>query len=340
MTLGPLAAPLAGLYGAGVLMRRFAYDRGLLAIVAPPVFAVSVGGLEAGGSGKTPVAGFLIAALQRAGRNPGLLTRGYGRKSRGLVFRAPGEPVDPKAIGDEPAMLVDSGLDVPVAACARRPEGAARLAAAGCTSLVLDDAFAHRAQGRDVDIVVLRAEEPFGNGHLLPWGSLREPPTSLSRADVIWLHHRSGDAGPHPEAVLRFNPDALRVSSVARAHGPNDLEGKRVEASGARVVAATGIARPSDFFRSLEEAGCVIAERLCFADHHDYTASDAETIFAASSRCGADAVVVTSKDAVKLRPFVSSVPMWVLGTKVVLCQGARALAAKLGIDVSAFENTI
>ncbi len=336
VTLGPLAAPLASLYGAGVLLRRFAYDRGLVAVSLPPVFTVSVGGLEAGGSGKTPVAGLLLAALERAGRKPGLLTRGYGRKSSGLVYRAPGELVDPASIGDEPAMLVDAGLDVPVVACARRAEGAGRLVEVGCTSLVLDDAFAHRAQGRDLDIVVLRAEEPFGNGHLLPWGSLREPPSSLRRAHVVWLHHRTGVSimGPHPGTVQRFSPEATRVSSEAVAHGPFDAGGEAVDMTGARVVAAAGIARPADFFRSVEAGGGDVACRMSFSDHHDYTAADVATIARAAERSKADAVVVTPKDAVKLRPLWSGVPLWVLGTRVIVRRGVRDLAARLGVEAA------
>jgi tetraacyldisaccharide 4'-kinase len=332
MPLGPIAAPLAGLYAAVVLARRAAYDRGWLPIARAPLSTVSVGGLEAGGSGKTPVAGFLLAALGAAGRSVGLLTRGYGRRTRGLVLRAAGEAPEPAAIGDEPAMLVAAGLDLPVAACAERIEGAHALRAAGCDCAVLDDAFSHRALARDLDIVVLRGEAPLGMGRMLPWGTLREPASSLRRADVVWLHFR-GAAREPPAWLAEVCPTAQVVISeasagpVVEAHGgaPLDIRGRR-------LLVAAGIARPTDVAESVAMLGGQTVDLVPFPDHHPYSSGDAVLLAGAAERCGAEAVVVTAKDAVKLRGrWRQSVPLWVVGQRVVLRSGGRELASRLGI---------
>lgn len=329
---GPWLAPLAPLYGAAVLLRRFAYDRGLAAIVRPAVTTVAVGGLEAGGSGKTPVTGLVLRALLAAGRRPGLLTRGYGRPTTALAVRLPGEQASPAELGDEPAMLVASGLDVAVAACGRRSEGATALAGRVDT-LVLDDGFQHRALARDLDIVVLRGEAPFGTGHLLPWGTLREPPTSLARAGVVWLHFRREAALEPPAWLARLAPAADLV--VSRA----EPEGELAALQGARVVAAAGIARPADLGDALTALGAEVTTLHALRDHHVFDAADARALAALVRADGATALVVTPKDAVKLRPLWSAPPpLWVVGTRPRIVRGADALARRLGVPLVAVTS--
>jgi tetraacyldisaccharide 4'-kinase len=330
VTLGPVGAPFASLYGLVTLIRRLAYDRGWLAAADPGVRTISVGGLEAGGSGKTPVAGFLLRSLVGAGRAPGLLTRGYGRASRGLVVRRVGERADPARLGDEPAMLVRGGLDLPIAACARRVVGAARLVELGCDTLVLDDGFAHRALARHVDIVVLRGEQPLGNGHLLPWGSLREPPSSLGRADVVW-HHFRGEPGEARARLVERAPGAVHVASSGRPAGPLDAAGNEVLVSGQRVVAAAGIARPTDLSESASRLGLEVVATRAFADHHRYAAADVRRLAALAEAENAAAVLVTEKDAVKLAPIWRGPPLWTIGVRVLIHAGMEQLAARLGI---------
>lgn len=323
-------APLGVLYGSGVLLRRWAYDRGLLSVVQPPAFTVSVGGLEAGGSGKTPVAGLLLGAFAMAQRSPGLLSRGYGRKTTGLVVRQRGGLADPGILGDEPAMLVAAGHDVPVAACERRSVGAQALVDAGCQTLVLDDGFAHRALGRDVEIVVLNGEAPFGSGHYLPWGSLREPPSSLRRAQVVWLHYRRNADTRRPAWFEQWCPQAVLVVSRAVVDSDNNLKG-------ARAVAAAGIARPAEFRSSLENAGVEVCELVSFADHHVYTAKDVERLRQRQRHHNATVTIVTAKDAVKLAPMWEGSDLWVVASSVQLVQGTADLADALKVAPSVFE---
>ncbi len=286
------------------MARRWLYDTGWLPAHAPPLPTFCVGGLEAGGSGKTPVTAWLVWWLQVQGQQPGLLTRGYGRvhSAPNLVVRQVGEAASPATLGDEAAMLVAGGRDVPVAACPKRVLGAQALAQLGCSALVMDDGFAHRALLRHVDIVVLRGDAPLGTGHLLPWGTLREPPSSLRRAHVVWLHFKHGvEAAKRSNlAVLRrWCPRATVVHSCA-SYALVDLAGRPV-ACDAPLMAASGVAHPAGFHRALAHLGAPVVQTMVFADHHRYGARDVHKLRCAMARCGAKALVVTAKDAVKLR---------------------------------------
>lgn len=325
-----VASPLAAAYGGVVRLRRSLYDHGALVQAASPLPTVSIGGLEAGGSGKTPVTSWCLTHFLGEGHRPGLLTRGYGRPSRALCVRRPGEPADPQALGDEPAMLVQSGLDVAVAASPRRRLGADALREIGCDVLVLDDGFAHRALRRDLDVVVLRAERPLGNGHLLPWGSLREPPSSLCRAQVVWLHAKSSQPIAITPALRACAPQALWVCSRAVPLAPVDASGRPVELSRAPVVAAAGIAWPRQFKQSVVASGADVRALVGYRDHHAYSLQDVARLRRAQHQHGAVAVVVTPKDAIKLAPlWPEPASLWVLGTRVRLECGEAALAARL-----------
>lgn len=328
---GSLGVPLSHVFRAIILVRRFAYDRGWLRTTRPSLFTISVGGLEAGGSGKTPVTSLILHALIANGRFPGLLSRGYGRASRGVVIRPRHSAVDPRMVGDEPAMLISEGLDIPAAICARRVRGIKPLMGMGCDTLVLDDAFSHRALQRHVDIVVLRGEQPLGNGALLPHGSLREPPSSLRRADVIWLHYRR-DTIPHepPLWLSQWCPGATWVMSRAVPALPQDSAGTIIALRDKRVVVAAGIAHPEDVVRTLHDAGAHVAQHIPFADHHAYTPDDVAILTASARDHQADGIVITPKDAVKLKSlWRGDIPLWILGTRVQIVSGAQALARHL-----------
>ena len=330
---GPLAAPLALLYGAGTGLRGALYGGGWLPCGESGVPTISVGGIEVGGSGKTPVAEWVLRTLMEGGRRPGLLTRGYGRSTRGLVVRRRGEPALAEAIGDEPAMVVAEGLDVPVAAAARRLEGARALVGnEQCDTLVLDDGFAHRALKRDLDIVVLRGELPLGSGHLLPWGSLREPRSGLRRAGVLWFHHKGEGEPGVPAWVETEFPETPVVVSRARPTAPRDLAGGSVPLQGERALVVTGIAHPEPFEASVRRAGAEVMGRKFFRDHHAFDPADVEELLTLQRAEGASHVVVTPKDAIKLRRLWPDDSLTVLGTEVEVLEGEALLTqAILGI---------
>jgi tetraacyldisaccharide 4'-kinase len=326
--LGAIAAPLAWAFGAAAHARRFVYDRGLARAAHSGVLTVSVGGLEAGGSGKTPVAGWLLAACRELGLSPGLLTRGYGRRTKGLCVAQAGE-ASASRVGDEPTMLARE-LGVPVAAVSKRLIGAQALRELGCTAIVLDDGFSHRALARDLDVVVLRAEAPLGNGQLLPAGTLRESPRGLTRADVVWTHARSGTRDEDAvERAMMFASHALRVDSEDGAVVVRDRQGAVIDIAGVPVFAACGIARPSAFAATLQRVGATVLGLLGFPDHVRYTEDDMDELARRAVTSGARALVVTAKDAVKLDPNKLGVPLWVASVAVRITRGEEALRARL-----------
>jgi len=225
-------------------------------------------------------------------------------------------------------MLVDAGLDIPVASCEKRSLGAEALVQLGCDCLVMDDGFSHRALARHVDIVVLCAAAPFGNGYLLPRGSLRELPSRLARADIVWLHQR--DERPiDMEAVDAVAPGVGRVVSRSIPTVPEDFMGKKVDLSGTTVLAVAGIARPLEFKASLQACGAQVLELLSFADHHAYDLQDAERVFALAKKLDAQAIVMTPKDAVRWPVGEAPMPLWRMGTQVEVIEGLALLDTAL-----------
>lgn len=271
---------------------------------------VSVGGLTAGGSGKTPVSAWLAERLPGAT----VVARGYGRR-RGGEVRTEGGATE---LGDELAMLARRGL--PVVSCPDREKGVAAAAAAGAKLAVLDDAFQARAVGRDLDIVVLDARWPDGGGPI-PVGTRRVPRAALAAADVIWTHH----GAPPAWARAAARPDALFVESslvpLAWWHRGQRLP---LAALPARPVAAlAGIARPSGFFRLLRRMGLHLAHTQVFADHHAFGWRDLQGIEAWKEDY---VVVVTEKDAARLPEGLS---LWALEVGLRLERGETELAARL-----------
>jgi tetraacyldisaccharide 4'-kinase len=227
-------------------------------------------------------------------------------------------------------MVVAGGLDVPVAAAARRLEGARALVGEGaCDTLVLDDGFAHRALKRDLDIVVLRGERPLGSGHLLPWGSLREPRSGLRRAGVLWFHHKGEGAADVPAWVQAEFPETPVVVSRARPTAPRDLDGAEAPLLGERALVVTGIAHPAPFEAAVRRAGAEVVGVKFFRDHHAFDHADVEALLALQATEGASQIVVTPKDAIKLKHLWPDHPLTVLGTQVEVLEGEELLAQKI-----------
>jgi tetraacyldisaccharide 4'-kinase len=274
------AAPLrllSPLYGAGAAIHR-AISRPVRAGV--PV--ISVGNLTVGGAGKTPVTLCLAQRLRARGRRPAVLSRGYGRRSREPLEVTPDSTVE--AAGDEPLLLSRRGCAVFVGP--RRAELAPLAIRRGADVLLLDDGLQHHALARDLDVIVADAADPFGNGHLLPAGPLREPVTALRRVrrGLLWLTRC--ELPPHPRtAELRAFP---AVESTYRADA--DLRGKR-------VFLFAGIARPERLVQTVRAQGADIAGTRWFPDHQRFTARDLEEV----RRLAAGAMLVTTeKDLVRI----------------------------------------
>jgi len=324
-----LRSPLAlgaGVFGAGVLLRNWLYDTGFFRTMrVEGLRVVSVGNLGTGGAGKTPVVAFLAERLRRAGIRVAVLSRGYGRRGS-AVERVLGPPWPSfERVGDEPLLLARRvpGLDVWVGG--DRVDLARRARAAGATVALLDDGFQHRRLGREVDLLVLDEAAGLGTGHLLPWGPLREPPSALARASLLWLRVAEQPAPPPPL------PGGVPV--VRARHAPSELvgpDGATCPLSALaerRVVGFCGIARPSSFDQTLAALGAEVVFVRAFSDHHAFRASELAELRATSTGAGAE-LVTTEKDAVRLP---EGFPAWVVRLGVSVLSGEPELARVLGV---------
>ena len=277
--------PLTGLYGAATALRNRLYDRGVLSSRRLEQPVVSVGNLSVGGSGKTPFVIAIGELLKARGIRFDVLSRGYGRKTRGvLVVEADGNAAD---FGDEP-LLIARRLGVPVIVGESRYE-AGRVAELKFQPQlhILDDGFQHRSLARDFDIV-LTTESDFDD-RLLPSGRLREPLSSLRRADAIVLPRD-------------LSAQEMVIKSSA-------LQGKLIWQMNRQIVVPTalvapivfcGIARPQQFFAQVRAAGIAPAAEIEFRDHHAYDRSDIARLLAMRGNLGAGGFLTTEKDAVNL----------------------------------------
>lgn len=314
--LRPLLAPAAWIYA--VVSDTARRVRSLERRAAPDgVRVISVGNLEAGGSGKTPLCIHLLEQLAAAGHPVAYVSRGYRSRAErfdgvtlvGRHASAPGgvrwlrrdAPGLCAEIGDEGVVVADR---VPVARLAfsrdkaRAVELLAPVVAGGY--IILDDAFQTWGVGRDIDVVLVDPRRPFGDGWLLPAGSLREEPGALARADVVVL---GGAAGAERVADVRASIRRLTGRDVPCGVMTREVDPGIVP--GTPVVAVSAIARPEAFERSLVDCGVTVAAALRYPDHHRYTSADVDAI---ASVCNGRRCVVTEKDWVKLRELGCSGP--------------------------------
>ncbi len=269
-----------------------------------PVLVVSVGNITAGGTGKTPVTLELLQDL--AGRKPGLLTRGYGRHTRDVVVLPRGDECAPiERTGDEAQLYIRSA-HVPIGISADRFEAGSRLlAAADVGVLLLDDGFQHLQLARDFDLVLIDAMNPFGGGHLLPLGRLREPLAGLARADAFLVTRSRAVANLKAiESTLhRYNPGAPVYHAWLENRRWTNLRGEHLDVgvfTGVKAVAFCGLGNPQSFWRSLANVGVKPMEQHSFGDHHRYTPTDLRRLARHAREIGAKVLLTTAKDAVNL----------------------------------------
>jgi tetraacyldisaccharide 4'-kinase len=292
-------------FGALLSLRRRSYESGWLRSSRAPVPAISIGNLTWGGTGKTPFTLWLAQQFVESGRKVGIVSRGYGRRSRGLRIVSDGLALrlGVEEAGDEPTLLARRIPGAIVVVSERRVEGATKAAALGADLLLLDDAFQHLAIRRDLDIVLLDRVDPLGGG-LPPFGRSREPVSALSRADLFVLTGGASPGRSEAEALLgRVNPRAPVFHFQARFTGWFDEQGEPVageDVVATRSVAVASIAFPGRFLRTIRDAGADPAVFLPFRDHHFYSSSDLRRIEGAARNVGAPLLLTTEKDIVKL----------------------------------------
>ncbi|HWZ77783.1 MAG TPA: tetraacyldisaccharide 4'-kinase [Candidatus Sulfotelmatobacter sp.] len=298
--------PLSSIYGVAVRARNALYDRKRLPARRLEGPVVSVGNLSAGGSGKTPFVLLLGELLQSRGVKFDVLSRGYGRESRGVRLVDPDGL--PQEFGDEP-LLIARRLQVPVIVGEDR-YGAGRFAEAkfGAQLHLLDDGFQHRALARNFDIVLVTPQDT--SDRLLPAGRLREPLTALRRADAVVLA-----SGASEEA---FSLQGKLVWRVKR--------GIVAEGIPARPVVFCGIARPQNFLLQLRAANIEPAAQAFYRDHHAYNEKDVRELLELRQRSEAGGFVTTEKDAVNLGPYLSALaPLAVVRVRMELVDAANGV---------------
>ena len=285
--------------------RKQARDRARQRRLDVPV--ISVGNITMGGTGKTPCVLWLAEALAARGHSPGILTRGYGRSSphRHLVA-PPGAVLDAAQAGDEPSLLVRSGLAPVGVGSDRFQTGCLLRSQFGVDVLLLDDGFQHLRLARDVYMVLIDALNPFGGGGLFPLGRLREPLAGLARAGLIVITRaESSDLVPAIEhAVRQWNPRApIFRASVQPQSWVDHRTGARYPAACRpfeRAGAFCGLGNPQSFRRTLRGMGLEPVDWIEFEDHHRYRPHELRHLAHQFQDRGADALVTTEKDAVNL----------------------------------------
>lgn len=319
-------APLSFVYGAAVRARMALYRGGALKARDAGRPVVSVGNITAGGTGKTPLVEWAARAAAEGGRRVCVLTRGYGRKDvRVRVVVSDGEALlaDAREGGDEPRLLAERLLGTAAVVSDADRVAAARWAAEhlGSEVFVLDDGFQHLRLRRELDIVTVDATAPWGGGHLLPRGRLREPPEGLARAGcvVITRADMAGDlAGLRAEvgrltrgraAVFTSRVKTVGLTPLAASSPPTVLESA---AAGQPAAAFCGVGNPWAFFKQLRKEGHQLSHTRVFADHHVFTQRDADEVSREAVQSGARSLLTTAKDAVKLRALDFALPAYVV----------------------------
>lgn len=294
-------------YRGAIGVRNARYDRGdTVRRLDVPV--ISVGNITTGGTGKTPMVIDLVNRLRAMGCEPAVVSRGY--------------KAAPNQLGDELWLVQRAASGTVCVANPDRVAGAKQARKAGADVIVLDDGFQHRRIARDLDIVLVDATRPFGGGHLLPRGHLREPLPSLARADLLVITRADQvEAERLSELETRLVALSQHKPCVCARHAPAPLQMLSGETASAvnsddlnSVYLLSGIGHHDAFRQTVDRIGLSVCGHDRFGDHHPYTAEDVHAVCGRARDAGADAVLTTAKDAVKLVRLRSD---WVLPVRVL-----------------------
>lgn len=312
------------LFTLAVKFRRFLYNSRILRDTTLGVQVIAIGNLTVGGTGKTPVVEKFARELRDAGRNVAILSRGYRSKPPPLhkslldrlLFRGDSTPprvvsdgksllLDSEMAGDEPHMLASNLKDVVVLVDKDRVKsGRYAIEQFGCDTLLLDDGYQYwDLRGRRHDVVLIDCQQPFGNEHMLPRGTLREPESHLARANTIFITKSDGKTEGLRRRINALNPTAPIIECV---HHPMYLEdvftGERKTLDfikGRKVASLSGIAQPESFEQSLVKLGAELVYSKRFADHHRFTQQEVLNAINRGKKRQAEVIVTTQKDAVR-----------------------------------------
>lgn len=338
---------LSQVYGAAIALRLFLYKQGILQTHRLPCRVISLGNITVGGTGKTPTAQKLAATIRDMGFKVAILNRGYRSKWQGDVgVVSDGRHIHMTAseAGDEAYLLAKNLPGIPVLIGKNRAlSGQYASEHFQVDVVILDDGYQHWQLQRDFDIVLIDALNIFGNNYLLPRGTLREPLKNLVRADAVLLtkvDQSSDDALATIRATLAsYNDKAIIVESVHNPQGFSEVENWYKDATtgilpsdtltGSKVLAFSGIGNPSSFEQTLADLGIDLIAAVRYPDHYEYAMTEMQRLMQQAVEVGAQALVTTAKDAVKIpSEFIHShrpLPVYVLGIEVKVVDGGGEL---------------
>ena len=306
-----LLLPLSLVYGFVNWLRLWCYQCGVFSTYTSSLPVISVGNLSVGGTGKTPVVDWLVKQLQEKGWSPAIVSRGYGGcfdGDVGLVSDGKKLMMRPDVSGDEPFLLAKRNPQIPVFIARKRANAIKEIERTFCADvIVLDDAFQHHAVARHLDIVLLDAKRPFGNGWPLPAGNLREFSCTLKRGDIL-LRSRSEVTKMEIDLPLPVFDSRHRLDDIVTS-----LSGEEIQLDcllKLQLVAFAGIANPGNFFEALAKRGMTLLSTLSFPDHEPYSPQRLTHINQVAE--GAGALITTEKDAVKLNTDMFQLPCYIV----------------------------
>jgi len=333
------------IYGRLVNVKLAWYKHGILKRKSLDCHVISLGNITVGGTGKTPTAQCLARDIRDMGYRVVILNRGYRAKWRGEVgIVSDGKKLYMSAAeaGDEAFLLAKHLPNVPVLIGPNRSvTGRYAVEHFGAEVAILDDGYQHWQLIRDMDILLIDAVNVFGNGYMLPRGTLREPMSHLDRADVCLMtkvdQAAEGSCKHIRDTVGQYNDHALVVESI---HLPRcfieisdwyqDIAGDGIDVSymkNKKVMAVSAIGNPASFEQTIGDIGAEIVESLRFPDHHDYTNEEMMDVFQQAQNQGAEAIVITEKDAVKIPDGIMKakrpIPVFVISVEVTFEAGNK-----------------
>ena len=339
---------LSKIFALAVKTRRFLYNVRILRDSTLGVQVIAIGNLTVGGTGKTPVVEKFARELQNQGRTVAILSRGYRSKPpplahrllNKLLFREDSTPprivsdgksllLDSETAGDEPYMLASNLKDVIVLVDKDRVKsGRYAIEKFGCDTLLLDDGFQYwKLRGRRQDIVLVDCQQPFGNEHLLPRGTLREPPSHLARANTIFITKSDRNTEALRQRIASHNPTAGIIECVHEPLYFEDVftgERRGLELlKDQKVASLSGIAQPHSFEESLIKLGSELVYSKRFADHHRFTQQEIINTINRSKKRQAAMIITTQKDAVRF-PKIDrrDIPFYFMRVEIKILSGA------------------
>ena len=339
------------IYGQLVNLKLSMYHIGWFKKERLTCFVISLGNVTVGGTGKTPTAQHLAREIRDMGYRVAILNRGYRAKWRGavgIVSDGHALKMDAETAGDEAFMLAKHLPNVPVLIGPERAvTGRYAIEHFGAQVAILDDGYQHWQLERDMDILLVDAVNVFGNGYLLPRGTLREPLSHIDRADVC-LMTKVDQAAPGAieyiwETFRSYNQDGLILESIHQprqfvrlADWYEDIAAGGVpvtELKGKKVLAVSAIGNPASFEQTLADLGIEIVESMRYPDHHDYGEKDMAEVLYRAETLGVEAIIITEKDAVKVPGDVVRakwrIPMYVISVEVTFQKGQEAFFSTL-----------